>query len=113
CPTDSATCGWQIGDWGYYTYNAVPAGNLFFLPNSEANYGSYRDPKMNQLVNATLHDSAPSTFSAYESYAAEQLPATINVPDPYKVYAVSSNLHGVTPLSPNTRITPESWYFTK
>jgi peptide/nickel transport system substrate-binding protein len=113
CRTDPSSCGWQIDDWGYYLYPAVPTGNLFFEPDSAANYGSYRDPQMTQLVNATLHDSSPSTFSAYESYASQQLPGAINVPDPYKIYAVSSNLQGVAPLNPTSRITPETWYFTK
>ncbi|HEV3361762.1 MAG TPA: ABC transporter substrate-binding protein [Pseudonocardiaceae bacterium] len=113
CPSNSSTCGWQLADWGYYTYGAVPAGNLFFLPDSAANYGSYRDQLMPQLINATLHDAAQSTFSAYETYAAQQLPGAINVPNPYKVYAVSANLQGVAPLNPSARITPETWYFTK
>ncbi|HJP75086.1 MAG TPA: ABC transporter substrate-binding protein [Pseudonocardiaceae bacterium] len=113
CRTDPSTCGWQIDDWGYYLYPAVPTGNIFFEPDSAANYGSYRDPQMTQLINATLHDSSPNTFSAYESYAAQQLPGAINVPDPYKIYAVSSNLRGVAPLNPTSRITPETWYFTK
>jgi peptide/nickel transport system substrate-binding protein len=113
CPTDPSTCGWQIVDWGYYTYGAVPTGNIFFLPDSAANYGSYRDDAMTQKVNATLHDPSPSTFAAYETYATQQLPGAINMPDPYKVYAVSSNLHGVAPLNPSARITPETWYFTK
>ena len=91
----------------------MPTGNLFFLPDSAANYGSYRDQQMPQLINATLHDAAPSTFSAYETYAAQQLPGAINVPNPYKVYAVSANLQGVAPLNPSARITPETWYFTK
>jgi hypothetical protein len=68
---------------------------------------------MTQKVNATLHDASQSTFAAYETYAAQQLPGAINVPDPYKVYAVSSNLHGVAPMNPSARITPETWYFTK
>jgi peptide/nickel transport system substrate-binding protein len=113
CPTNSSTCDWQIADWGYYTYSAVPAGNLFFLNGSAANYGSYRDQQMSQLVNATLRDAAQRTFNSYESYAAQQLPGAINVPDPYKVYAVSSNLQGVAPLNPTARFTPENWYFTK
>ena len=113
CPTNASTCDWQIADWGYYTYTAVPAGNLFFINGSAANYGSYRDPQMSDLVNATLHSAAQSTFDSYETYAAQQLPAAINMPNPYKVFAVSSNLHGVAPLNPTARITPETWYFTK
>jgi peptide/nickel transport system substrate-binding protein len=113
CPQTPSACGWQVGYFGYYTYGAVPAGNLFFLPDSAANYSSYNDPKMNQLVNATLHDSSTSTFAAYESYAAQQLPGAINLPDPYKVYAISTNMGGVTPINPQGRITPENWYFTK
>ena len=113
CPTNASTCDWQIADWGYYTYTAVPAGNLFFINGSAANYGSYRDPQMSGLVNATLHSAAQSTFDSYETYAAQQLPAAINMPNPYKVFAVSSNLHGVAPLNPTARITPETWYFTK
>jgi peptide/nickel transport system substrate-binding protein len=113
CKQTPSTCNWQLGYFGYYTYGTVPAGNLFFLPDSAANYSSYRDPKMTQLVNATLHDDSSSTFAAYETYAAQQLPGALNMPDPYKVYAISTNLAGATPINPLGRITPEQWYFTK
>jgi peptide/nickel transport system substrate-binding protein len=113
CKQTASTCGWQIAYLGYLSYGAVPAGNLFFLPDSAANYGSFNDPAMSQLVDATLHDDSLTTFARYETYATQQLPAAINMPDPYKVYAISTSLDGVTPLNPNGQILPENWYFTR
>src|SRR5581483_1291445 len=108
-----STCGWQIGYWGDYVYSGVPVGNAFFLPDSAANYSDYVDPIMSALVDATLRDDSVSAFHSYETYAAQQLPGAINMPNPYKVYAISTNLGGVTPISSQGRILPENWYFTK
>jgi peptide/nickel transport system substrate-binding protein len=112
CPANPSTCGWQLGYLSGLTFDAAPTGDGFFLPGSAVNIGGFNDPKMNQLVNATLHDNSISTFLTYESYAAQQLPAAFNMPDGYVVYAVSSRMGGVS-INPFQILTPEDWYFTK
>ncbi|HEV3356806.1 MAG TPA: ABC transporter substrate-binding protein [Pseudonocardiaceae bacterium] len=112
CPSKPTTCNWQIGYFGYETFDSVPTGDGFFLPNSVLNWGGVNDPKMTNLVNATLHDSANNTFQSYENYTADQLPASFNFADPYKVYAAAKNLSGVS-VNVLQAINPENWYFTK
>jgi peptide/nickel transport system substrate-binding protein len=113
CKQTPSTCGWQIGYWGDYVYSGVPVGSAFFLPDSVANYSDYVDPTMSALVDATLRDDSAGAFHSYETYAAQQLPGAINMPNSYKVYAISTDLGGVTPISSQGRILPENWYFTK
>jgi peptide/nickel transport system substrate-binding protein len=112
CPSNPSTCGWQVAYFGYETFDAVPTGDGFFLPNSQINASGVNDPKMTGLVNSTLHDASNSTFLNYENYAAQQLPGAFNMPDGYKVYAVSSDMGGVS-INVIGGFTPEDWYFTK
>jgi peptide/nickel transport system substrate-binding protein len=112
CPSKPNTCNWQIAYFGYETFDSVPTGDGFFLPNSALNFGGVNDPKMTNLVNATLHDSSTGTFQTYENYTADQLPASFNFADAYKVFATSTNLSGVT-IGVLQTINPENWYFTK
>jgi peptide/nickel transport system substrate-binding protein len=113
CPEKASTCDWQMALWGSEVYNTDPSGDGLFVPGSAANYQSYNDPRMTELVNKTLTSSDMADFYAYEDYAAVQLPGALNVPNRYQIVAVSSDLHGVTPLNPLQSITPEDWYFTK
>jgi peptide/nickel transport system substrate-binding protein len=112
CPAKPNTCNWQVSYFGYETFDAVPTGDGFFLPNSSINLGGVNDPKLTNLVNATLHDNSNKTFQAYENYVADQLPASFNFADAYKVYAAAKNLTGVS-INAVQGINPENWAFTK
>ena len=53
------------------------------------------------------------TLTAYENYAADQIPV-LWMPQPvYQISEISKNLHGTLPQSPIESLTPEDWYLTK
>jgi peptide/nickel transport system substrate-binding protein len=112
CPSTPNTCNWQMGYLGYNTFNSVPTGDIFFLPGASQNFSGVNDSQINTLVQNSLTSSQNSAFLQYETYAANQLPGAINFPDPYKVFAVSSNMGGVS-INPIQSLSPEDWYFTK
>ncbi|MCU1679785.1 MAG: transporter substrate-binding protein [Amycolatopsis sp.] len=114
CSSQPSTCNWEMGEFGYETYSGPnPTGDGFFLPGAAANYSSVNDPKLTQLVQATLHSDASDAFNTYSDYVSQNLPGEFNAADSYKVYAYSSNLHGFAPFSPLGGLLPETWYFTK
>jgi peptide/nickel transport system substrate-binding protein len=107
-------CTWDVLWFGGWVYNGPgfePTGEPLFQTGAGSNSGSYSDPTMDQLINATHTDSSLATFYQYATYAAQQLPY-IWAPDDYRVYAVNSKLQGVT-FNPLYTFLPEYWYWTK
>jgi peptide/nickel transport system substrate-binding protein len=116
-PSKATPCTWQMGDWGtgwVFAPDYYPSGEDLFLTGSVANYGSYSDPKNDQLIKATLApDATTQSMYAWEQYIAKQVPV-VWMPDyPIEVLEVVANLHGVTPLNTFDYITPENWYYAK
>jgi peptide/nickel transport system substrate-binding protein len=109
----TATCTWQMQDYGYNPYSLDPSGAGMFNTDAVGNYGGYSDPKMDALINATEYGSSPSAFLAYEDYAAQQLPY-LWIPDESGIYIYKKNLAGAFPSNPfSATLNPEVWYFTK
>ncbi len=109
----NSTCNWQLQQFGYQPYSLDPSGAGIFNTDAVSNYGGYSSPRMDQLINATEYGASPSTFFAYEDYAAEQLP-WLWLPDPSSVIVYKKNLAGVVPASPfDFLLNPEVWYYTK
>jgi peptide/nickel transport system substrate-binding protein len=114
CAPMGPKCSVQVfafGGWGFNGPGFEPTGEPLFATGAGSNSGNYSDPKMDQLINATHTDSAPSTFVNYATYGAQQLPFIWD-PNTYGIQAVSSNLHGVT-FNALYTLLPEYWYFTK
>ncbi|MFI5775866.1 ABC transporter substrate-binding protein [Nocardia sp. NPDC051570] len=113
CHGSGPACDWQIGFFGYQEYDAVPAGDQLLLPGSSANIGNYNDPKLIELINATLHSDDKAAFANYEEYAVKTLPGQINMPLRTFMEVVAKNLGGVAFPAVQTGRSPEDWYFTK
>ena len=81
------------------------------------NFGSYSDPTTDKLLAEAKVASTPSglskSFIGSENRILQQLSELFQPTTPYQLTEVLSNLHGVTPQSPELAITPELWYFTK
>jgi peptide/nickel transport system substrate-binding protein len=108
-------CTWDIlwwGGWGYNGPGFEPTGEPLFQTGAGSNSGSYTDPKMDQLINATHTDSSLSVFHDYGTYAAQQLP-NIWTPQRVRIYAVNSKLANAVVTNPLYTLLPEYWYFTK
>lgn len=67
---------------------------------------------MDKLINATITSSAPGAMSAYQDYAARQVPVLWQPFGSTPIEEVADNLHGVAPFNPLLFINPENWYFT-
>lgn len=73
--TSTSTTPWSIcwsGDNWTYEPNYYPSGEQMFVSGASDNWGGYDDSQMNALVAADTRGK--STLSAFEQYAAAQLP---------------------------------------
>ena len=107
-------CTWDVlwwGGWGFNGPGFEPTGEPLFQTGAGSNSGSYSDPKMDQLINATHTSSSLAVFHDYATYAAQQLPY-IYTPNNYRVYGVAAKLQGVA-FNPLYTFLPEYWYWTK
>ena len=107
-------CTWDILNFGGWNFNGPgfePTGEPLFATGASSNSGSYSDPKMDSLINATHTSSSLSAFQDYATYTAQQLPF-IWMPNAYSVQAVTSKLANVT-FNPLATFLPEYWNFTK
>src|SRR5215471_2406829 len=108
-------CTWDAlwwGGWGYNGPGFEPTGEPLFQTGAGSNSGSYSDPKMDQLINATHTSSSLSVFHDYGTYVAQQLP-NIWWPQRVRMYAVNSKLANAVFTNPLYTLLPEYWYFTK
>ncbi len=115
CKPTAAACKWQSLNFGGWNFNGPgfePTGEPLYQTGSTSNAGSYTDPQMDKLINATHTSNSLSVFQQYAQYTAQQLPGVIYFPDYYSVVAVSSKVAGVS-FNPLATILPEYWYFTK
>ena len=71
----SGGSGYEICSWGggwTYAPDYYPSGETLFTPSGGFNVGSYSDPHMTSLINATTFGTAKLT--QFAQYAAQQLP---------------------------------------
>jgi peptide/nickel transport system substrate-binding protein len=115
CKPSSATCKWQSANFGGWNFNGPgfePTGEPLYETGAESNAGSYSDPQMDKLINLTHTSNSLAVFQQYATYAAEQEPGVIWMPNQYYVMAVSSKLANVA-FNPLATLLPEYWYFTQ
>jgi len=114
CKPTQASCKWDILNFGGWNFNGPgfePTGEPLFQTGASSNSGSYSDPRMDNLINATHTSSSLSVFQQYATYLAEQLPF-IWMPNAYTVTATNSKLANVG-NNPLADLLPEYWNFTK
>jgi peptide/nickel transport system substrate-binding protein len=108
----SSTCGWQLAEFGYEPYFLYPNGDGFFNTGGSGNSGGYSDPTMDRLIKATEYGSSAQAFTAYEDYAARQLP-WLWLPLRNSILVYRTKLQGVVPLNPfSSANTFEDWHYT-
>lgn len=116
CTPKQAACSWGIYNAGWvYSPDYYPSGEDLFETGATANYGSYSDPKADQLIQATTLNTGESpqqALNAYQDYLTQQIPVLWEG-DTYGLTEYKTDLHGVTPFNVFDAITPENWYFTK
>ena len=117
CAPSQSACSWQLMSYQDYTPFPYPFGGIDFETGGVYNFGSYSDPTTDKLLAEAKVASTPSglskSFIGSENRILQQLSELFQPTTPYQLTEVLSNLHGVTPQSPELAITPELWYFTK
>lgn len=101
-------CSWG-GGW-IYAPDYYPSGETLFTPTGSFNPGSYSDPTMTTLINATTFGTAKLT--AYATYAAKQLPVLYQpqVTGAGEVIKTEKSSIGFTP-NPLENFMPEYLHF--
>jgi peptide/nickel transport system substrate-binding protein len=120
CSATSASCTWQMENWGagwVYAPDYLPTGGELYQTGAGSNFGSYSDPKSDNLIQLT-HTAPQSQFQSamnqYQDYMVEQLPVVFTPNLYFQLSEVSSNLKGVVgQQSAYANLTPEYWYYTK
>ncbi len=105
--------GYEICSWGggwTYAPDFYPSGETLFTPKGGFNPGSYSDPKMTTLINATTFGTAKLT--KYATYAADQLPVLYQPQSfaPGEVIKTLKSSIGFTP-NPLGNFMPEYYHF--
>ncbi|MFI9170091.1 ABC transporter substrate-binding protein [Streptomyces lincolnensis] len=116
-PGPDSPCLWHFTDWnGGWGYGPghLPTGEALYGTGSPVNFGSYSDPRADELIAATVaSDSTLADLHAYQDYIAEQLPVIWMPNFPFRLLEVAHDLRGVEPLNPYGALNPEDWYYAE
>jgi peptide/nickel transport system substrate-binding protein len=109
----SGASGYEICSTGQgwtYAPNYLPSGENLFVPNGAFNVGSYSDPKMTSLINASTYGTA--NLTQYATYAAQQLPVLYQPQQGTAVEVIRTlkSTIGFTP-SPLGNFMPEYYHY--
>jgi peptide/nickel transport system substrate-binding protein len=110
CKPTQASCKWTflfLGGWLFNGPGYEPTGEALYQTGVPNNSGSYGNPEMDRLINATHTSNSLSAFAAFANYNAQQIPA-LWMPWNTVTTAVSNNLHNVT-LNPLLTMFPQFW----
>jgi peptide/nickel transport system substrate-binding protein len=110
CTPTQASCKWTflyLGGWLFNGPGFEPTGEALYETGVPSNSGSYSDPTMDSLTNATHTSNSLSAFDAYANYTATQVPA-LWLPWGTGIQAVKTGLHNVT-QNPMLTFFPEYW----
>lgn len=88
---------WGVEDFDGYVDSFYPTQNSIFNTSGSFNSGGYKDPKMDQLIKASVYGSNPNAVTTEATYEAEAQPALFE-PNADLIYAVSNRVGG-TPQS--------------
>ncbi|WP_027341491.1 ABC transporter substrate-binding protein [Hamadaea tsunoensis] len=115
-PGPDSPCLWQFSDWnGGWGYGPAyyPTGEGLYGTGSPVNFGSYSDPKADELIARTVVSDDLSDLHEYQDYIARQLPVIWMPNFPFRLLEVDNNLRGVTPINPYGLINPEDWHYVE
>ncbi|MGY0231546.1 ABC transporter substrate-binding protein [Longispora urticae] len=115
-PGPDSPCLWQFSNWnGGWIYGPGfhPTGEFLYQSGSGVNFGSYADPRADELIARSVTSDDPADFHAYQDYISEQVPV-VWVPNfPVRLLEVARDLRGVEPINPYGLLTPENWYYAE
>jgi peptide/nickel transport system substrate-binding protein len=115
CTPTQSTCSWELGNWGggwTYSDDYYPTGEGIFATGAGSNSGSYSNPDIDKLIQATTTASgaaAQTALAKYNEALAKDLPVVWQPDYTYSLTEVAKGLKGVTPQNPFALYTPETW----
>jgi peptide/nickel transport system substrate-binding protein len=109
----SGASGYEIcssGQGWTYAPGYLPTGEALFTPSGTYNVGTYNDPNMTSLINATTHGT--TNLYTYAKYAAEQLPVLYQ-PQAGSAIEINKSLKSTIGFTPNPlgNFMPEYYHF--
>ncbi|MEV6103877.1 peptide ABC transporter substrate-binding protein [Streptomyces sp. NPDC051940] len=115
CTTDQAVCKWQLsyfGTAGSWYFPAYPTGDSLFQSDGGSNFGSYANPEVDKLIEATNTSNDPKAMQDYSAALAKDLPV-IWLPEP--VYQVSVLKSGLETFAQDSlaNFHPAQWKWSK
>ncbi len=116
CAPHTSACNWQLGQYGaawVFAPDHYPTGEEIFQSGALGNVGSYSNPAIDRLIEATTTSAggARRALDAYANAVRVQLPDFWQ-PSPGTLMTIQSNLAGATPNAYGY-LSPEEWYFTR
>jgi peptide/nickel transport system substrate-binding protein len=84
---------WAVENFNGYTDSFYPTQNSIFNTTGSFNSGGYVDPKMDQLIHASVFGTNPNAVTQEASYEAKALPALF-LPNYDYIWAVSKRVGG-------------------
>ncbi len=123
CTPNEPKCKWEAENWGagwIYGPDYYPTGEDLFTSGAVANYSNYSDPKMDNLVKASITANAsqePGAMSSFVHYTETQLPVVFE-PTSIGTFGASAGTlidHKIGGYTANALgwLSPEDWYLTK
>ena len=100
----------SLGNGWTYAPSYLPSGENLFVPHGVFNIGSYNDPRMTALINASAHGTTKLT--SYATYAAQQLPVLYQ-PQEATAIEVIKTLKSTLGFTPNPlgNFMPEYYHY--
>jgi len=115
CTSDEDSCDWDLsffGTAGSWYFPAYPTGEALFSTGGSANFGSYSNKQVDDLVNATTTSTDSSAVQDYSAAVAKDLPV-IWLPSPdYQISVVKQGLTGFDQDS-LANFHPAQWKWSK
>ncbi|NUR87854.1 MAG: hypothetical protein HOY71_27535 [Nonomuraea sp.] len=106
---------WAMQDYGpLYLAAGYPSSNTVFNTDGSFNLGSYRNPKADELIEASTFGADGKALSAEVTELAEDLPVLF-FPTPHTLVVWKDSLSGPQPSFKallSYLYSPEQWYFT-
>jgi len=106
---------WAVEDFGGFSIATYPTMNGIFNTPGSFNFGSYSDPKADQLIQASTISNDPNAVKKEAAYLTQQQPGLFQ-PNPDLVMVWKKTISGPPASFENLtqyQLTPEFWYFTK
>ncbi|WP_420366141.1 peptide ABC transporter substrate-binding protein [Curtobacterium sp. L3-7] len=115
CTSDEASCDWDLsffGTAGSWYFPAYPTGESLFSTGGSANFGSYSNKQVDDLIDATTTSTDSSAVQEYSAAVAKDLPV-IWLPSPdYQISVVKQGLTGFDQDS-LANFHPAQWKWSK